>query len=434
MKILFPINIKFYVPLIVIQLYLFITVGLFFFGPWPWPYENGLNLFLYLMASQLLIFIGYFFGIWVSYKNIGDDVILSSTRFYNLSIIFSLVLLVPTTIARTGHVFPFFVTGVEEIGVAYNIALQAKENIGLWVVSEYFRIIFSVFLVSLFPLTVFYWPVLTVRQKFLSLFILTWFLLIYISTGTNKFFADILISIPFLLLLQKYAFNKNFILFKKVKKYIKYMLFFFMVILFIYFFSYGQLTREGGVGELAVFNTGQELIYAQRYDGLPYVLQIFVESISRYLTQGYYALDLAFRLEGSPSTLGLGNSFFLAENANSLFGTSYFSESSLPGLIEYHFGWGMYQLWHSIYPWLASDVGFLGALIVLGFFSFLLAFSWTKSISCRDPFMVVIAYLLIILFFYVPGNNQVFQFGETFVGFLSLVLYAFFIRKLKWKK
>ncbi|HEY9018777.1 O-antigen polymerase [Thiomicrospira sp.] len=430
MRFLFPKSIRFYVPLIIIQFYLFISVGLFFWGPWPWPYENGLSLFLYLIFSQFLILLGYFLGISVSYRNNADYSVSFSKRFYRLSIIFSIILLVPTTIARTGHYFPFFFTGIEEIGVAYNIALQAKENIGLWVSAEYLRIVFSVFLISLYPLTVFYWPILTLREKIISLVVLIWFLSIYITTGTNKFFADILITIYFLYLLQRYAFyNPGWM--KKIKIFI---FLFFMAIFFIYFFAYGQLTRDGGVGEFAVFNTGAELIYAQRYEGLPVILQVFVESISRYLTQGYYALDLAFRVESSPSTFGLGGSYFLAENANSLFGTSYFTESSLPGLIEYHYGWSMYQLWHSIYPWLASDFGFLGALLMLGFFSFLLAFSWKRSVLYRDPFMVVIAYLTIILFFYVPANNQVFQFGEYLVGFMSLFLYAFFFRKIKWRK
>ena len=31
---------------------------------------------------------------------------------------------------------------------------------------------------------------------------------------------------------------------------------------------------------------------------------------------------------------------------------------AIPGVLEREHGWPMFLLWHSIYPWLASDLGF----------------------------------------------------------------------------
>jgi hypothetical protein len=115
---------------------------------------------------------------------------------------------------------------------------------------------------------------------------------------------------------------------------------------------------------------------------------------------------------------------FLARNADLITGSDYFVNQSIPGVLDRDFGWGMFLLWHSIYPWLASDFGFFGSLIVIGALAYLLGLSWGRSLVGGAAPWLLLTYLLVVLFFYVPANNQVFQTGETCIAFFVALVWA----------
>jgi hypothetical protein len=156
--------------------------------------------------------------------------------------------------------------------------------------------------------------------------------------------------------------------------------------------------------------------------------RIGFESIARYLGQGYYALSMAFHIDHT-TTFGFGNSMFLARNADAIFGTDYFTTGSLPGLLEAQTGWSAVALWHSIYPWLASDFGFAGALVVVGGFAYLLGLSWGRSLTTAGAPWLLMTFMMVILFFYVPGNNQIFQTAETCVAFFIVSFQLLWMRR-----
>lgn len=144
------------------------------------------------------------------------------------------------------------------------------------------------------------------------------------------------------------------------------------------------------------------------------------ESFARYLGQGYQALSLTLDLDHS-TTWGFGNSMFFARNADRVLGTEHFVAESLPGVLERETGWSMFHLWHSIYPWIASDVGFVGTILVMGVLGFLLAKAWARTMATLDPLWGTLLFLLLIAFFYVPANNQLMQSGETAFGFVTIL-------------
>lgn len=200
------------------------------------------------------------------------------------------------------------------------------------------------------------------------------------------------------------------------------------------FFGAGQAQRAGDAGVLGAFDSGDGVIFADREHFvsmlLPDSLVIFFESITRYVTQGYYALSLTFSIV-SGSTFGFGNSMFLARNVDALTEGTYFTLQSLPGLLEQSNGWSMTGLWHSIYPWIASDFGFFGTLIVVGVFGYILGLSWGLSLVAPHPIYIIICYFLLIIFYYIPANNQIFQIGETAVGFFLCGVYALIVGRKK---
>lgn len=425
-------RVRWLAPLIFFELYLAATILLFFFGPWPWEVDAPVQLATYLVAAQVFIGSGYLlawrrvrctYGAGASAQQVGAGIV-----FLKRALFVTFVLLIPTSLSRTGEVLPNIVAGLVDPGAVYNRNFERLESGNAFVFVEYLRMLLSPLLVGVYPLAIVYWSRLSGRVRGLCLAAIMFNLGLYFATGTNKGLADFLITLPWLMFLGISAG----ILKLRIHRGALAVGFAILFIAFLKFFGMGQIQREGGVGELGVFNTGFDLIQADKSNAISQLLssnlQIIFESLTRYLGQGYYALSMSFNIESS-STFGFGNSMFLARNANEIFGTSHFTSGSIPGLLEAQAGWGMFTLWHSIYPWLASDFGFIGALFVLAVLSYLFALSWGRSLVTLAPQWVILSYLLLILFFYIPANNQIFQSGETCFAFLLLLLGT-----MRWKR
>jgi hypothetical protein len=413
-------------PLIFFQLYLSLTLVLLFYGPWPWDIERPARLATYLLVAQLFIAVGYLLS-WRGVRRAFRSYSISAVhlkkglRALKIAVFVSMVLLIPTSLSRTGTMIPNIVMGLQDVGAAYNQNFERLESGNPYVVVEYIRLLASPFLIGVLPLTVVYWSLMSRVMKALCLFVIAFNLSMFIATGTNKGIADLVVTLPWMIFLGLSVGVLRLHIGRKTLASMCAIAF----AGFLYFFGMGQAQRAGGVGEFGVFNTGFGLIEADSAIAASQFLsdnqRIIFESLSRYLTQGYYALSLSFDIESS-STLGVGNSMFLARNADTLFGTQFFTASSLPGILEEETGWGMFTLWHSIYPWLASDFGFGGALVVLGCAAYLFGASWGRSLVSLSPKWIVLTYLLLIMFFYIPANNQVFQTGETCFAFYIVAI------------
>jgi hypothetical protein len=425
-------RVKWLAPLIFFEFYLAATILLFFFGPWPWGVDAPVQLAAYLVTAQVFIGSGYLlawrrirctYGTGVSAQQVGTGI-----AFLKRALFVTFVLLIPTSLSRTGEVLPNILAGLVDPGTAYNRNFERLESGNAFVIVEYLRMLLSPLLVGVYPLAIVYWSRLSWRIRGLCLAAITFNLSLYFATGTNKGLADFVITLPWLMFLGisagilKLRINRGAFA-------IGFSILFFA---FLKFFGRGQVQREGGVGEFGIFNTGVDIINADANNAISKILssnlQIIFESLTRYLGQGYYALSMSFNIESS-STFGFGGSMFLARNADEIFGTNHFTSGSIPGLLEAQTGWGMFTLWHSIYPWLASDFGFIGTLFVLAALSYLFALSWGRSLVTLGPQWVIMSYLLLILFFYIPANNQIFQSGETCFAFLLLLLGT-----MRWKR
>lgn len=420
---------KWLMPLFFFEIYLSATVALFFFGPWPWKLDQPILLFSYLVAAQHFIAIGYLLAwrrIQRQYQSTEEPAghLIYGVSFLKRSLLITCILIIPTALSRTGDFLPNILEGLSDTGAVYNRNFERLQDGNPFVVVEYLRILFAPFLIAVFPLTIVYWSRLSLQIKLLSLVLIFFNLSLYLATGTNKGMADLVITFPWLIFLGV----STGLLHLQIRRRWLVMCVVVLFIAFLQFFGMGQAEREGGVGELGIFNTGSGVIEADRDNFLSVLLsdsqRIIFESLARYIGQGYYALSMSFGLDHT-STLGVGHSMFLARNADAAFNTEYFTSGSLPGLLETNSGWGMSALWHSIYPWLASDVGFIGALFAMAIFAYLLGLSWGFSLLTVAPQWIVLFYLLLILFFYIPANNQIFQSGESCIAFF-LILFAVF--------
>lgn len=413
-------------PLIFFQVYLAITVLLFFQGPWPWQVDNGPTVLAFLVGAQLAMALGYraawpgVQGLTVS-DELREQEIESGLKFLKQAVVVSWLFAIPTSVSRADSWIPDVAEGLANAGAVYTAAFERGEGGGGLLVVEYLRMLASPWLIAVFPLTVVYWRRISLAWRLPALGSIAFTLAIYLATGVNKGFADIVICLPWLVVLSA---SLGVLKVKRIGLKIGVA----SVVLFaafLGFFSAGQQQRFGSGTEYGTFFTGLSVLQANSDHFvtalLPEPLKVVFEALSRYVVQGYYALSMALSSD-SPSTLGVGHSMFLARNADNLFGTHYFVTQSLPGVLESQQGWGQFQLWHSIYPWIASDVGFVGTLLVMAAFGYLLARSWAISLTTGSPFWVAMLFLMLVLFYYVPANNQIFQTGETCVGFFLLLM------------
>jgi hypothetical protein len=427
-------------PLIFFESYLSVVLLLFYFGPWPWPIENPISTFLFLIFSQIFICVGYLFS-WKKINQLHQTNICPQhfaskrLKFLKFSIALSLFIFIPSSLSRTGNLLPNILDAINNSGLSYNMNIERLQSQNSYVFVEYIRMFISPFLFSVLPLTIVCWRYLSVSLKFLSLIVILLNTSIYISTGVNKGIFDVILTFPWFFYLAKTTEPLENKL-SRMKIILLTISLLFLFSLALIFFGEGQLGRDGGVAQNAVFKTSIGLINAEETSGLSLFLSdkqiIIFQSLARYLTQGYYALSISFNIE-HVSTLGFGNSIFMSRNMDSLFKTDFFMSNSIPGLLEQADGYNMLGLWHSIYPWLASDFGFVGTLILIGWFAYLLGLIWGRSLLTLSPQNLVFLYLLLILFFYIPANNQIFQSGESCLAFFILIFFQrnYFKRKQK---
>lgn len=414
-----------WLPIIFFQIYLNISVFLFAFGPWPWPISNPVELYSFLTASHILLALGYYSG---HKKALRSRLVTSKSKidWLRISLILNLVMLLPSSFSRTGIFLPNIMFGLAAPGEAYQNAVERSFSGGPWVIIEYIRIILAPLLALSFPFVVATWQKRTTNEKLCCAFIILFNISMYISMGTNKTIVDTVLLVPWLMALA--IASRHLILNKKQKTILALASLTAMFGAFI-FFGYGQTQRSGGVASGRTFgppifiepDPANWMTYA-----MPEQYQIYVESLLRYLCQGYYALSRAMLLDFE-STFGVGNSIFLSRAATSLTGMVELGTHTYPARLEAAEGWGELTLWHSIYTWIASDVGFAGTLLIVFFIGRYLAMSWIYAILYTDKLSILLFTYLTIMLLYFPANNQLMQNGESCMGFLlTLFLWLLF--------
>jgi hypothetical protein len=153
---------------------------------------------------------------------------------------------------------------------------------------------------------------------------------------------------------------------------------------------------------------------------MPTEYQVGVLGLTTYASQGYYALYLALDKPFVPS-FGVGHSMFLTRQAARLPGLQWIADTSYPARIQED-GWSTFGLFSSIYPWIASDVGFPGTIAVVFLVGYALAVSWRETIVWRNPFALAAFVQFCTMVYYFPANNQCLQSGETVAAFWGTVI------------
>lgn len=391
------------------------TIALYYFGPIDYKhikYEVAGWILYYLF----MLLLGSFFARNYYLRNKSDisgEFIARRKKFVLHSFLFSMLFILPTFYGRVGG---FHLAG--SLGEQY--AMAAAHSAANQSVIEYVRMFFSVYLFGFFPTYLYFHEKLSPKLKKIGLIVSILNLLLAVFTGVNKYLFDYaLIGIAIFML--KYAI-------KRKKNYTK--ILFSACILgvvfsaLLYFFALGQASREGSPSIKGIDPKMDSVATYNLDDGL---FLMGYSALTSYLTQGYRIFDMSLD-EKFVWTYGIGNSTFLSRQADKVLGTN-IGDLTYPARLEYR-GTDRYINWSTFYLWWVSDLGYLGVGVLTFLGGFLFRISENTIFKTSDHEALIIYAYLTIGFFYLSANNQLFQSGETAVGFFYLLIKIMLTKKI----
>jgi hypothetical protein len=417
-------------PIIFFQIYLAASVLAFAFGPWPWPVSNALQLYSFLILAQVALFVGY-------RSAINKQPRPASTRLrvplmITVSLVFNYLWLPEMYENRTAQAFSSggairaVLIGLTNPGNQYREKLKYGHVMAMSMqstVMDYVTLLIYPVLWIAFPLGVVFWEQLSVRIRvalvgFIILDLSTW-----VASGMNKGIADFVILLPFMLVARKPAMLINI----RSRNVIAIGLIAIIGVAALFtFFSLRSLVPSGGPrsSQYADSMAGIAVdLDSPSMRVVPPGLQVPVANFVSYFSQGYYGLSLALK-EPFIFCYGVGHSYFLEGLSRHLFNPPIYA-NTYPARIQTS-GWDSYIKWDSIYPWIASDLSFPGAIVFMFVIGRLFALVWLDVVFCRNSWAVCLLPLLLIMLFYVPANNQVLAFPQSAMPFyVMLVLWSF---------
>ena len=324
-----------------------------------------------------------------------------------------------------------FLEILRDQGAAYGEMLEglAQENIGRKVVA-FVRMIYFPWMFAIVPLVVLKWKEMSkIQVGFFALFLFCQ-IIFSIMRGTDKEIADLMVLFcgAFLIKCGRLIYLKKLNL-----SFVKFLLFClgiaFVLVIAFSLFSERKLSRLGSTNEFCVAETA---VVCADYSGpilsrLDDVNQFGIAMLAAYLSQGYYGLSIALS-ESFESTYGFGHSPVLISIYSSITGDDSLYERSFLYKMKDE-GWDDKGVWSTMFPWIASDVGFPMTVAVMLFVSFLFSKSWIGAVKLDNDYAALVFVNLFLLFMYAPANNQLAQTADAYFGFWFWLIFWFMSKK-----
>jgi hypothetical protein len=416
-------NFNFQKPFFIAILFNLFTLALYYLGPWSFQGQSYFPA-IWIGAYLFFLILGYFLGktIYITKISLIDGYrTRSAHRIDSLarwSAIITIILFFPTFFSRINLAALF--SDPLAVGKLYQESLQQRAESTS--VIEYVRMFFGPFLFCLMPLTFFYWKKLRFNTRSLVLLGIALNFLLYFFSGTNKIFFEALLFFGISVILndQGEKIRKRKRIFTVISL-ITFSLFVF------YFFVQTQISRttSGVTASVIYFEPANGI--SKLSDSVPLEVRVFLNSFSIYLIQGYAAFDKS-RTVDFTSTFPVGNSTFFSRQYDRIFNVQ-LSDQTYPAKLE-DLGWDRYVFWSSFYLWFASDYSYFGVVVILFFIGALFGFLTRHLFFTENMVSFILICYLFVMLIYLPMNNQIFQSGETAVGFL-ITLTTFFWQSLK---
>lgn len=418
--------------------YMIVVYIIYVFGALNWPKENLLLLTIFYAVVLLAIKAGYNYGYSLRIKK-KRTIYLSSTHI-NILLILSVVNLYPVLmiIFAEEHlsinvIIYKILLATQGLGDAYyergmNI-LEVSMFKNKWLLFNFLYAPFSCFIIDTCLLN---FKTLNLFQKTLTLFVVLVVVLAYIAVGTNKLIFDYLLLIVTCILLNRIKINKKnkfkFSFFSKQTLVIS-----LLIVGALFFFGSTYSSRmqvQKSDGETA-YNTISGTRISQEALFIPEAIRQPVLGFESYLTQGLAHLDQAMGMEFE-WCYGLGASKYFTMLlgyfgiSNDIIKNKTYEERMAKdeGVKN-----GMY--WYSFYVAYANDITFLFVPLLIFVLAIMLGHYYRRCLVTDDLLCFPIFILLLICFFYLNANNQIFGKAQLFV-FLPLFIVDRFVN-IKFK-
>jgi len=430
-------------PLTLVLIYFLATLTLFFFGPLDWPVPDPVPLSLFLALALVGIATFYLFGA-------GGEA--SGTPFLYWKVVIVVGALLGIAILFPSAYFyankmPWQVIDAFRDQNAVYAALQKKlaETAGERTVISIIRAVTFPAIFAVVPLGILNWRMMTWKLWLLVLATALSSVIFSVLRGTDREVFDVIIIVcaSIMVLIARWCVATGATLSKVLVRrstVIGAIAFLVVAGIALSLFADRRAQRTGYTPEAYANGTRDAPSLAGhlntpggwndvmcireicldpdhplvRYVDVPKKYAVLM--LTSYLTQGYYGLSLAMT-QDFHSTLGLGHSPVLARTLERLMHDNSIYERGYTFRLR-SLGWSDESQWATIFPWLANDVGFPGAIAVICLLAFLWGRSWLDAVGGHDDRAAIVFCLLFQLFVYVPANNQL---AQTFDGYLTLV-------------
>lgn len=413
---------KKYAPILLISLYIIFTVVVSWIGPRKYFDYDVISVCAYMSAFLMCLWTGYLMRekiCLVLRSTYGVQKILQKTRYERFAVISLHIALLTISLELICMVVEFDLSlNPSQMGNNYikirQLLDESGYNIGILI-----RFFTGIFRNISLILGFYYFFNLKKRYKFeLVFYILLLVVVNVVGYGTQKLLGDIFAFFLVACFVKMMSWDTL----KKIKIMSMCIILACVVVLV---FAAVQNQRYAEIGVTAEN-------YLERSDGTTYydidnfIFKIFgsglgfgIGSVLGYVSGGYFGLSLSFRLP-FVWTYGLGSSYILSLVFERFIGISIYDRTYLSRLSE--FGRNGLSSWNTIFPWLASDYTFIGALLIFLFVGYFFAYVWYEVLYYRNPVSIVMFATLCLGFLYLPANNQLFHGID---GFIATVLTIF---------
>lgn len=413
-----------YTPLIVVSAYVIFTYFLFLVSPFVWPSTDHLQLLLVLFSALLSFASGFHFG---ASRPACAGQAMSVNALVVIGGMLALAVLIPSARTYTGK-WPWeLVAALEDQTKAYqSLGEQLLDTQGQRGLLAFIRALTAPLVLIGSTLGVIYWRELGVIGKFFTVAAFWASINFSILRGTNREIVDaaiIIFSSYAILAARRTMVNvRSRVTGVKLAKFLFFSVFLLFLAYAIVVIFVARVNDRLGVqaalciGETAVcadFNSGI-------YQFLPYDLSRAIGLISSYLGQGYFGMSLALD-EQFVSGLGLGHSPALLSIYQQFIGRADAVLSSYPYMLAYK-SWDPSAQWSGMITWIAADIGFSGAVIVMGFLGYLYGRSWVAAVSRKNDAAVALFCVLSLTMFYFPANFQLAIYIDGYAMLLSAIV------------
>lgn len=444
-----PLNISYmgvtrFAPLLVVGGFFVATILLFAFGPLEWNVSNPLKLYGFLAACVVALVGGYVLAVYKT-KTPTKMARVNIEKLLLIGVAVYLVMYIPTVYITTGKFYPDIYTGITNTGLAYRTSKMLNETASPLIL--YVRMLVSPLMIFVTPIAIYFISKLSRKAKILGISVIVLTTFLGIAQGINKNVADITAQMVLALLILFFAGNGETR--KKIWAYRMKILAIILVVCLLFVFYYANsmtnrvstdLENDPSFKDDPTISEEEKLTdalstVAQFSFGVPkegYFLNkilpdravSIVSFLASYLSHGYKGLSFAMDSEFT-STYGLGFSDFFRHNFLKVIG---FVGAEDAVKVQTYYGkigekgWPTGEVWSTFFVYPASDIGFILTILLVAVIGFLFGLSWKHSLTTQNPFALTAFFGFSTMIFYFSANNQMFQGGENFIGFMAMLL------------